>query len=41
MINLISTFSESNQNFPSIHTVIYNNIDRFSFLFPHEKDFMV
>lgn len=25
--------------FPSIHTFIYNNIDKFDFLFPHEKDF--
>ena len=27
------------EKFPSIHTIIYNNIDKFYFLFPHEKDF--
>ena len=27
------------EKFPSIHTIIYNNIDKFNFLFPHEKDF--
>lgn len=40
MINLIKySLVRVIENFPSIHTVIYNNIDRFSFLFPHEKDF--
>ena len=40
MINLIKySLVRVIENFPSIHTIIYNNINRFNFLFPHEKDF--
>ena len=42
MINLIKySLVRVIENFPSIHTIIYNNINRFNFLFPHEKIFMV
>ena len=40
MINLLKySVVRLIEKFPSIHTIIYNNIDKFKFLFPHEKDF--
>ncbi len=40
MINQLKySFVRILENYPSIHTAVYNNIDKFDFLFPHEKDF--
>ncbi len=41
MINVIKySLVRIIEKYPIFHTLIYNNIDKFKFLFPHEKDYL-